>query len=202
MVSIFSNFVKIICKKSIYFFFQKRYDKNIGKREGCIMEYLLQKGPLTIRRAERSDVPVITQLIRGLAEYEHMPECCFVTDALLEASIFDRGEAKVLIAEYNGKPAGFSLYFYNYSTWLARKGLYLEDLFVRPEMRGKGIGKCLLQTLARIAVEEGCGRFEWSCLDWNEPSIAFYKCMGAEPMSDWTMYRVTGDALTKLAGEE
>ena len=166
------------------------------------MEYLLQKGSLSIRRAVRSDAPAIADLIMGLAIYEHMPECCHATVPMLEESIFDRGEAKVLIAEYDGEPAGFSLYFYNYSTWLAKKGLYLEDLFVKPEMRGKGIGKSLLQTLARIAVEEGCGRFEWSCLDWNEPSINFYKSMGAVPMEDWTMYRVTGDALTKLAGQE
>lgn len=166
------------------------------------MEYLVQEGHVTIRRAVRNDTPAITELIMGLAVYEHMPECCFATDERIEQSIFDRGEAKVLIAEYDGKPVGFSLYFYNYSTWLAKKGLYLEDLFVQPEMRGKGIGKSLLKTLARIAVEEGCGRFEWSCLDWNEPSIQFYKGMGAEPMSDWTMYRVTGDALIKLAGKE
>lgn len=165
------------------------------------MEYLLQEGPLTIRRAVRNDAPTITELIMGLAVYEHMPECCFATDELIEQSIFDRGEAKVLIAEYDGKPAGFSLYFYNYSTWLAKKGIYLEDLFVKPEMRGKGIGKSLLQTLARIAVDEDCGRFEWSCLDWNEPSIEFYKSMGAQPMSDWTMYRVTGESLHKLAGK-
>lgn len=166
------------------------------------MEYLLQEDHLSIRRAVKSDAHAITELIMGLAVYEHMPECCFATDELIEQSIFDRGEAKVLIAEYDGKPVGFSLYFYNYSTWLAKKGIYLEDLFVQPEMRGKGIGTGLLKTLAKIAVEEGCGRFEWSCLDWNEPSIQFYKSMGAEPMSDWTAYRVTGDALNRLAGKE
>ncbi len=163
------------------------------------MEVLLQTEHLTIRYAERSDTPTIVRLIEGLADYEHMPECCFATEEKIERSIFDRKEAKVLIAEYDGAPAGFSLYFYNYSTWLAKKGLYLEDLFVQPEMRGKGIGKALLKTLARIAVDEDCGRFEWSCLDWNEPSIRFYKSMGAQPMSDWTGYRVTGDALQKMA---
>ena len=130
-----------------------------------------------------------------------MPEACLATDELIEQSIFERGEAQVLMAEYDGKVAGFSLYFYNYSTWMARKGLYLEDLFVYPEMRGKGIGKALILQLAKIAAKEGCGRFEWCCLDWNEPSIQFYKSLGAKPMDEWTIYRLEGEALSKLAEE-
>ena len=165
------------------------------------MQYLLQKGPLVIRRAEKSDIPDITALIQALALYEKMPEACLATDELIEQSIFERGEAQVLMAEYDGKVAGFSLYFYNYSTWMARKGLYLEDLFVYPEMRGKGIGKALILQLAKIAAKEGCGRFEWCCLDWNEPSIQFYKSLGAKPMDEWTIYRLEGEALQKLAEE-
>lgn len=163
------------------------------------MQILLQDGALTVRRAERSDVHTITTLIQALALYEKAPESCFATNELIESSIFDRKEAQVMIAEYEGNPVGFALYFFNYSTWMARKGLYLEDLFIYPEMRGKGIGGKLIRILAKIAVEEGCGRFEWCCLDWNEPSIAFYKSIGAQPMDEWTIYRLTGESIRKLA---
>ena len=165
------------------------------------MQILLQKGPLVIRRAEKSDVSAITKLIQALALYEKAPEQCFATDELIESSVFDRGEAQVLMAEYGGEVAGMALYFYNYSTWKARKGLYLEDLFVYPGMRGKGIGKTLILTLGKMAAAEGCGRFEWCCLDWNTPSINFYKSLGAKPMDEWTIYRLEGEALQKLAEE-
>ena len=165
------------------------------------MQILLQDGPLTIRRAEETDIPQITRLIQALALYEKMPQACLATDQLIRESIFERGEARVLMAEYGGETAGFALYFYNYSTWMARKGLYLEDLFVYPEMRGKGIGKALILQLAKIAAAEGCGRFEWCCLDWNEPSIQFYKSLGAKPMDEWTIYRLEGESLAKLAKE-
>ena len=164
-------------------------------------QYIMSKGPIAIRYAQRSDTPEIVKLIHDLALYEKEPQSCLANDELISSSIFDRGEAHVLMAEYDGKSAGFALYFYNYSTWKARKGLYLEDLFVYPELRGKGIGTALIHELAKIAVKEGCGRFEWVCLDWNEPSIKFYKSIGAKAMDEWTIYRLEGDALKKLAEE-
>ncbi len=163
------------------------------------MEILMQKGPLIIRRAEKSDAGEIAKLIQALALYEKAPEQCFATAERIESTVFDRGEARVLMADYDRKTAGMALYFYNYSTWTARKGLYLEDLFVYPEMRGKGIGKSLIRALAQIAEKEGCGRFEWVCLDWNTPSINFYKSLGARPMDEWTIYRLEGEAIGKLA---
>ena len=166
------------------------------------MEYLVNEAAIRIRRAVRQDATLISDLIYELALYENAPEKCHATPEKIESSVFDRGEAKVLIAELEGTPVGFALYFYNYSTWMAGKGLYLEDLFVRPEARGKGIGKKLLKTLAGIAADEGCSRFDWVCLDWNEPSIAFYKKMGAVPLTDWTIYRLDGEALAALAEGE
>jgi GNAT superfamily N-acetyltransferase len=124
-------------------------------------------------------------------------------EELLTETLFgDHPGAEVLIASLNDEPAGFALFFHNYSTFLAQRGIYLEDLFVKPEFRGKGIGKALLQQLARIAVERNCGRLEWAVLDWNEPAIGFYKSLGASPMDDWTVFRVTGDALNELAATE
>jgi GNAT superfamily N-acetyltransferase len=154
-----------------------------------------------IVRATVSDVPVILQMIRDLAEYERMADEVVATEAGLRESLFGlRPDAEVLIAYTDGQPAGFALYFHNYSTFVGRRGLYLEDLFVKPAFRGRGIGKRLLVELARIAIDRGCGRFEWSVLDWNEPAIGFYKSLGARSMDAWRIFRVTGDALTRLAG--
>lgn len=156
--------------------------------------------PLTIRPAGVADVPTIRELIEGLADYERLRHECHATDDQLRATLFgERPVAEVLIAECEGASAGFALFFHNYSTFLARPGIYLEDLFVRPEFRGRGIGKALLTTLASLAVARGCGRIEWSVLDWNADAIRFYERLGARPQSDWTVYRVTGDALAALA---
>ena len=151
------------------------------------------------REAEGADVPLILQFIRELADYEGMLDEVVADEPTLEEWIFDRGRAEVVFALEDGREVGFALFFYNFSTFLGRAGLYLEDLYVRPEHRGKGYGKALLKRLAQIAVERGCGRLEWWCLDWNRPSIDFYLAMGAEPMSDWTVYRVAGEALNNLA---
>ena len=154
-----------------------------------------------IRRATRDDVPVILEFIGELAEYEHMSDQVVATPELLEKWIFERGRAEVLLAELAGKIVGFALFFHNFSTFLGRAGIYLEDLFVRPEARGQGTGKALLRELARIALERGCGRLEWACLDWNAPSIAFYRAQGAVPMEEWTTWRLTGESLRHMAGE-
>jgi GNAT superfamily N-acetyltransferase len=148
---------------------------------------------------------VILRLIRDLAEYEKAPEQAIATPELLRqhlfgASVPGRGPvAECVLGEVDGVPQGLALFFMNFSTWLGRPGLYLEDLFVRPEARSLGLGKALLVKLARIAVERGCGRFEWAVLDWNTPAIDFYKALGAQPMDEWTIYRVTGDRLGQLA---
>lgn len=157
----------------------------------------------TVRAATSDDVPLIRSLIEGLAEYERLRHECVATDELLRASLFGpRPFAEVVIAEWDGEPAGFALFFHNFSTFLARPGIYLEDLYVRPEHRGHGIGRALLRHLAQLAVERGCGRLEWSVLDWNEDAIGFYKKLGARAQDEWTVYRVTGDALTQLATSE
>jgi GNAT superfamily N-acetyltransferase len=158
--------------------------------------------PVRISCATERDVPLILQMIRDLAEYERMADEVVATEQGLRESLFGpRPDAEVLIAYVGDQPAGFALYFHNYSTFVGRRGLYLEDLFVKPQFRRHGIGKRLLIELARIAVERGCGRFEWAVLDWNEPAINFYKTLGARPMDAWTVFRVTGDALTRLASE-
>ena len=154
---------------------------------------------LTFRNAGRSDVSLILRFIRKLAEYEKMSDEVVADERTLEEWIFDRQKAEVIFALVDGKEIGFALYFHNFSTFLGRAGIYLEDLYVEPEYRGRGYGKQLLKRLASIAVERGCGRLEWWCLDWNKPSIDFYLSLGAQPMSDWTVYRVTGDALKRLA---
>jgi GNAT superfamily N-acetyltransferase len=154
-----------------------------------------------IRAATPNDTPVIAELIRALAEYEKLShEATFADDDLRDALFGDRPYAEVLLVEHEGDVAGFALFFHNFSTFLAKPGIYLEDLFVRPEHRGHGHGRALLTELARIAVARNCGRLEWSVLDWNEPSIAFYRSLGATPMDDWTTYRLTGPALRQLAG--
>lgn len=157
---------------------------------------------LTFRSAERKDVPLILDFIRALAEYERMADQVVADEATLEEWIFDRQKAEVLFAMLEGKEVGFALFFHNFSTFLGRAGLYLEDLFVLPEYRGRGVGRAILRRLAALAVERRCGRLEWWCLDWNEPSISFYRSLGAEPMSDWTVYRIAGDTLQDLAGAE
>ena len=154
---------------------------------------------VTFRKAEREDIALILEFIKGLAAYEKMENEVVADEALLEEWIFDKQKAEVIFAVADGKEVGFALFFHNFSTFLGRAGLYLEDLFVKPEYRGKGYGKAILKKLAAIAVERGCGRLEWSCLDWNKPSIDFYRSLGAVPMEEWTVYRVTGETLKKLA---
>jgi GNAT superfamily N-acetyltransferase len=157
---------------------------------------------LNIRPATANDVGLILQFIRDLSEYEREPQAVTATEADIARDGFGpEPKFRVVIAEWNGRPAGFAFYFYNYSTWLGRPGLYLEDLFVRTEFRGKGIGKGLLLHLARLAVQENCGRFQWQVLDWNTPSIKFYESLGAKWMKEWLTMRVEGEALKKLAGE-
>lgn len=153
----------------------------------------------TIKQAQPNDVPVILSFIKELAEYEKMSDQVVATEELLKEWIFEKKKAEVLLAMEGDKAVGFALYFYNFSTFLGRAGIYLEDLFVLREYRGKGYGKALLKALAKIAVDQGCGRLEWSCLDWNQPSIDFYLSLGAQPMEDWTTYRVTGETLKTLA---
>lgn len=148
--------------------------------------------------AKREDVPVILEFIKDLADYEKMLDQVVADEATLEHWLFDLNKAEVIFCVDNGEKVGFALFFHNFSTFLGRAGVYLEDLFVKPEHRGKGYGKGLLTELARIAVERGCGRLEWWCLDWNKPSIDFYKSMKAVPMDEWTVYRLTGDALAEL----
>lgn len=153
------------------------------------------------RYAERKDVALILQWIKELADYEKMLDQVVADEATLEEWIFDKQKAEVIFAMEEGEEVGFALFFHNFSTFLGRAGLYLEDLYVRPEYRGKGYGKAILEKLAAIAVERGCGRLEWWCLDWNKPSIDFYLSLGAEPMVDWTVYRMAGDTLQELAKE-
>jgi len=154
---------------------------------------------LVLRDARPDDAGLLLSLIRELAEFERLTHECVADAALLKRSLFGEKKAHAIVAEWDGKPAGFALYFYNFSTFLGRPGLYLEDLFVRPEFRRNGIAKRVFRYLAKKAVEEGCGRMEWSVLDWNENAIAFYRSLGAVPMDEWTVQRLTGDALKRLA---
>ena len=154
---------------------------------------------LTFRFAQESDTPLILWFIRALAEYEHLADQVVADEATLKDQLFRRKGAEVLFALEDGKEVGFALFFHNFSTVLGRAGLYLEDLYVLPEHRGKGYGKALFRRLAAVAVERGCGRMEWWCLDWNTPSIGFYKALGAQAMEEWTVYRLTGKALDDLA---
>lgn len=157
---------------------------------------------VTFRYAEKQDAGLILDFIKSLAEYEKMSNEVIATEDLLTEWIFDKNKAEVIFICENGIEAGFALFFHNFSTFLGRAGLYLEDLFVKPEFRGKGYGKALLKQLAKIAVERGCGRLEWWCLDWNKPSIDFYRSLGAIPMDEWTTYRITGDTLIEMAKSE
>lgn len=156
---------------------------------------------VTFRYATQADTPLILQFIRELADYEKMLNEVVATEALLQEWIFVQKKAEVIFAMEGNTEVGFALFFHNFSTFLGRAGIYLEDLYVRPEYRGKGYGKALLTKLAQLAVERGCGRLEWWCLDWNKPSIDFYLSLGAEPMDQWTVYRIAGETLQKLGGQ-
>ena len=153
---------------------------------------------VTFRKAVREDVPLILEFIKGLAEYEKMSDEVVATEEILDEWLFDKEKAEVIFAIAEGEEVGFALFFHNFSTFLGRAGIYLEDLFVKPKYRGNGYGKAILKRLAQIAVERGCGRLEWSCLDWNQPSIDFYLSLGATPMSGWTGYRLTGETLANI----
>ena len=155
--------------------------------------------PFHFRYAEPADAGLILAFIKELADYEKMADEVIATEELLREWIFEKKKAEVIFALEDGKEVGFARFFHNFSTFLGRSGLYLEDLFVKTEARGKGYGKGLLRQLARSALERGCGRMEWWCLDWNQPSIDFYRSLDAEPMSEWTTYRLTGDTLRKMA---
>jgi GNAT superfamily N-acetyltransferase len=154
---------------------------------------------MEFRFAEESDCGLVLSFIRGLADYEKMSDQVVATEELLREWIFEKRKAEVLFVCDDSKEVGFALFFHNFSTFLGRAGIYLEDLFVLPEYRGKGYGKALLKKLAQITAERGCGRLEWACLDWNHPSIDFYRSLGALPMDEWTTYRLTGDTLQEMA---
>lgn len=156
---------------------------------------------MEFRYAEKKDAALILQFIKALADYEKMSDEVVADEKLLTEWIFEKQKAEVIFVLEENKEVGFALFFHNFSTFLGRAGIYLEDLFVLPEYRGRGLGKALLKKLASIAVERGCGRLEWCCLDWNQPSIDFYLSLGAKPLTDWTIYRVTGDTLQKLTEE-
>ena len=155
---------------------------------------------LAIRPAAPADAGIILRFVRELADYEREPDAVEATEAMLAEALFgDRPDAEALIAEIDAVPIGFALFFHNFSTWKGKRGIYLEDLYVTPAARGSGAGKALLRRIARLAVERGCARFEWSVLDWNTPAIDFYRAMGAVAMEEWTVQRVSGDALLRLA---
>jgi len=154
---------------------------------------------IRLRFAEEKDVALIVGFIRGLAEYEHLLDTVKIQEADIKKYVFEKKLIEVVIGEYDGAPAGFALFFHNFSTFVGKPGIFIEDIFVKPEMRGRGLGKILFSFLAKIAVERNCGRLEWLCLNWNEPSIKFYKSQGAQAMDEWSTYRVTGDGIKKLA---
>jgi len=163
----------------------------------------MNKGGLNIRSATVDDVPIILELIRALAAYERAPDEVVATEEQLADVLFgEKPSAEVLLAFEDHEPVGFALFFHNFSTWLGQPGLYLEDLFVKPEHRGKGFGRALLIDLAKIARDRHCGRMEWAVLDWNEPAIQFYRKLGAKPMDEWTVFRLTRDGIARLAEEK
>jgi GNAT superfamily N-acetyltransferase len=166
-------------------------------------EFIKTKDPdIILHFASEDDVPIIFNFIKSLAEYEKLSQDVTATESLLRSKLFgEKKYAEVIIAEYKNKPAGFALFFHNFSTFVGKPGIYLEDLFIDPHLRGKGIGKLLLSYLGKLAIERDCGRIEWAVLDWNEPSIKFYKNIGARPMDEWTIFRVTGKQIVPLAGE-
>ncbi len=155
---------------------------------------------ITLRIADANDTPLILNFIKALAQYEKLSHEVVATETLLRETLFgERRVAEVIIAQYDNQPAGFALFFHNFSTFVGKPGIYLEDLFVLPELRGKGIGKILLTYLGKLALERNCGRIEWAVLDWNEPAINFYKKLGAKPMNEWTVFRVDGNSISELA---
>ena len=153
----------------------------------------------SLRFAEPEDTALVLSLICELAEYENMSDLVVTDEKMLHSALFEQKAAEALIGEEDGVPVAFALFFHNFSTFVGRRGLYLEDVYIRPPYRGRGYGKTILKKLAALAVERGCGRMEWTCLDWNEPSIGFYLSLGAQPMSEWTVYRLSGDSLAALA---
>jgi GNAT superfamily N-acetyltransferase len=153
----------------------------------------------SIRYAEPKDVTQILQFIKELAEYEKLLDCVVATEKLLHEWLFEKNKAEVIFGELDGECVGFALFFHNFSTFLGRAGIYLEDLYIKPEFRGRGMGKAMLRYLAQITVERGCGRLDWACLDWNKPSIDFYLSLGAEALSEWTIYRLSGETLERFA---
>ncbi len=159
----------------------------------------MEEKRMEFRYAQREDTSLVLEFIRELAAYEELLDEVVADEKTLEEWIFDKQKAEVIFLLEGDKEVGFALFFHNFSTFLGRSGIYLEDLYVKPEYRGKGYGKAILKKLAAIAMERGCGRLEWWCLDWNKPSIDFYLSLGAEPMSDWTVYRIAGDTLKTLA---
>jgi len=159
----------------------------------------MTKETLTFRYAVREDTPLILKFIRDLAAYENLLDEVVATEIILEEWLFEKQKAEVIFAVAADREVGFALFFHNFSTFLGRSGIYLEDLYVDPEYRGCGYGKAILKQLARIAVERGCGRLEWWCLDWNQSSIDFYLSLGAKPMDEWTVYRIDGDTLAEMA---
>ena len=162
-----------------------------------------KRADFQIRAAHAEDVPIILQLIRDLATYERAPHEVTATEKQLADVLFGKRPAAEVLLAFEGKsPVGFAVYFYNFSTWLGRAGLYLEDLFVKPEKRGKGYGRALLVDLAKIARDRGCGRMEWAVLNWNDPAIQFYRKLGATPMEEWTVFRLTRDGIARLAQSE
>jgi GNAT superfamily N-acetyltransferase len=166
-----------------------------------VLENLIETGieSFEIRFADEKDVPIILSFIKELAQYENLLDEVVATEEILKDSLFVRRKAEVIFGIYENRPVGFALFFHNFSTFLGKPGIYLEDLYVKPEMRGRGLGKALLSFLAGLAVERDCGRLEWWCLDWNEPSIKFYKHLGAKSMDEFTVYRVSGQALVELS---
>jgi len=165
------------------------------------MNYFKVDEHISLRFAEEKDIAVILEFIRGLAEYEHLLDTVEIKEEDLKVYIFEKKLIEVVIGEFDGTPAGFALFFYNFSTFVGKPGIFIEDIFVKPEFKGRGLGKVLFSFLAKIAAERNCGRLEWSCLNWNKPSIEFYKKQGARPLDEWTTYRITGDGIKKLAEE-
>ena len=163
------------------------------------MNYYQINEHILLRFAEEKDTPLILEFIRGLAEYEHLLDTVKIEEADIKNYLFEKKLIEVVIGEYDGTPAGFALFFHNFSTFLGKPGIFIEDIFVKPEFRGNGLGKIFFSFIAKIAVERDCGRLEWLCLDWNKPSIEFYKKQGAKAMDEWTTYRVTGNGIDKLA---
>ena len=173
--------------------------RNDENNDNKTRESKIEMEKCMFRFAEENDISLILYFIKELAKYEEMLDEVVATEEILKEWIFDKKKAEVIFVLEDGATVGFALFFHNFSTFLGRSGIYLEDLYVKPEFRGKGYGKALLKKLAQIAVERGCGRLEWWCLDWNKPSIDFYLSLGAEPMKDWTVYRIAGNTLTQLA---